>query len=184
MGRGGAGSRPGWAGLADRLTGRPGPVRCRLGLGLTACRCPHRTSILSEVSTRARSKLPSGKNILVFGEDGSGKTTLMTKLQGAEHGKKGRGLEYLYLSIHDEDRDDHTRCNVWILDGDLYHKGLLKFAVSAESLPETLVIFVADMSRPWTVMESLQKWASVLREHIDKMKIPPEEMRALERKCK
>uniref|UniRef100_A0A8D1K5A1 Dynein light intermediate chain n=1 Tax=Sus scrofa TaxID=9823 RepID=A0A8D1K5A1_PIG len=122
------------------------------------------SSILSEVSTRARSKLPSGKNILVFGEDGSGKTTLMTKLQGAEHGKKGRGLEYLYLSIHDEDRDDHTRCNVWILDGDLYHKGLLKFAVSAESLPETLVIFVADMSRPWTVMESLQKWASVLRE--------------------
>ncbi|KAK1330476.1 hypothetical protein QTO34_010665 [Cnephaeus nilssonii] len=140
------------------------------------------SSILSEVSTRARSKLPSGKNILVFGEDGSGKTTLMTKLQGAEHGKKGRGLEYLYLSIHDEDRDDHTRCNVWILDGDLYHKGLLKFAVSAESLPETLVIFVADMSRPWAVMESLQKWASVLREHIDKMKIPPEEMRELERK--
>uniref|UniRef100_A0A7N5K424 Dynein light intermediate chain n=1 Tax=Ailuropoda melanoleuca TaxID=9646 RepID=A0A7N5K424_AILME len=140
------------------------------------------SSILSEVSTRARSKLPSGKNILVFGEDGSGKTTLMTKLQGAEHGKKGRGLEYLYLSVHDEDRDDHTRCNVWILDGDLYHKGLLKFAVSAESLPETLVIFVADMSRPWTVMESLQKWASVLREHIDKMKIPPEEMRELERK--
>lgn len=78
---------------------------------------------------------------------------------------------------------DHTRCNVWILDGDLYHKGLLKFAVSAESLPETLAIFVADMSRPWTVMESLQKWASVLREHIDKMKIPPEEMRDLERKC-
>ncbi|XP_003499738.1 cytoplasmic dynein 1 light intermediate chain 2 [Cricetulus griseus] len=140
------------------------------------------SSILSEVSTRARSKLPSGKNILVFGEDGSGKTTLMTKLQGAEHGKKGRGLEYLYLSVHDEDRDDHTRCNVWILDGDLYHKGLLKFAVSAESLPETLVIFVVDMSRPWTVMESLQKWASVLREHIDKMKIPPEEMRDLERK--
>ena len=79
---------------------------------------------------------------------------------------------------------DHTRCNVWILDGDLYHKGLLKFAVSAEFLPETLVIFVADMSRPWTMMESLQKWASVLREHIDKMKIPPEEMRELERKCK
>ncbi|PNI63444.1 DYNC1LI2 isoform 2, partial [Pan troglodytes] len=102
------------------------------------------SSILSEVSTRARSKLPSGKNILVFGEDGSGKTTLMTKLQGAEHGKKGRGLEYLYLSVHDEDRD--------------------------------------DMSRPWTVMESLQKWASVLREHIDKMKIPPEKMRELERK--
>nr|XP_020670041.1 cytoplasmic dynein 1 light intermediate chain 2 [Pogona vitticeps] len=139
-------------------------------------------SILSEVSTRSRSKLPSGKNILVFGDDGSGKTTLMTKIQGAEHGKKGRGLEYLYLNIHDEDRDDQTRCNVWILDGDLYHKGLLKFAVSADTLQETLVIFAADMSRPWTIMESLQKWTSVLREHIDKLKIPPEEMRDMEQK--
>ncbi|XP_033898794.1 cytoplasmic dynein 1 light intermediate chain 2 isoform X1 [Acipenser ruthenus] len=138
------------------------------------------SSILSEVSTRSLSKLPSGKNILVFGEDGSGKTTIMAKLQGAEHNKNGRGLEFLYLIVHDEDRDDQTRCNVWILDGDLYHKGLLKFAASAESLTDTLAVFVADMSRPWTIMESIQKWASVLREHIDKLKILPEEMRRLE----
>uniref|UniRef100_A0A8C0U376 Dynein light intermediate chain n=11 Tax=Passeriformes TaxID=9126 RepID=A0A8C0U376_CYACU len=152
------------------------------GCGCAELMVLSQSSILSEVSTRSRSKLPSGKNILVFGDDGSGKTTLMAKIQGAEHGKKGRGLEYLYLNIHDEDRDDHTRCNVWILDGDLYHKGLLKFAVSAESLQDTIVVFVADMSRPWTVMESLQKWASVLQEHIDKMKIPPEEMRHMEQK--
>ncbi|XP_023646646.1 cytoplasmic dynein 1 light intermediate chain 2 isoform X2 [Paramormyrops kingsleyae] len=140
------------------------------------------SSILSEVSTRSSSKLPSGKNILVFGEDGSGKTTIMAKLQGIEHIKKGRGLEYLYLSVHDEDRDDLTRCNVWILDGDLYHKGLLKFAVSADSLKDTLAVLVADMSRPWTVMESLRKWASVLRDHIDKLRVPPEEMREMEQK--
>uniref|UniRef100_A0A673A865 Dynein light intermediate chain n=1 Tax=Sphaeramia orbicularis TaxID=375764 RepID=A0A673A865_9TELE len=140
------------------------------------------SSILSEVSTRSNSKLPSGKNILVFGEDGSGKTTLMAKLQGADHNKRGRGLEYLYLNVHDEDRDDLTRCNVWILDGDLYHKGLLKFAVSAQSLPDCLAVFVADMSRPWTIMESLKKWASVLRDHVDKLKIPPEDMRELEQK--
>ncbi|XP_048886721.1 cytoplasmic dynein 1 light intermediate chain 2 isoform X2 [Brienomyrus brachyistius] len=140
------------------------------------------SSILSEVSTRSSSKLPSGKNILVFGEDGSGKTTIMAKLQGTEHIKKGRGLEYLYLSVHDEDRDDLTRCNVWILDGDLYHKGLLKFAVSADSLKDTLAVLVADMSRPWTVMESLRKWASVLRDHIDKLRVPPEEMREMEQK--
>lgn len=45
---------------------------------------------------------------LLAGDDGSGKTTLMTKIQGAEHGKKGRGLEYLYLNIHDEDRDGNA----------------------------------------------------------------------------
>ncbi|XP_059370118.1 cytoplasmic dynein 1 light intermediate chain 2-like isoform X2 [Carassius carassius] len=140
------------------------------------------SSILSEVSTRSSSKLPSGKNILLFGEDGSGKTTLMTKLQGAEHSKKGRGLEYLYLNVQDEDRDDLTRCGVWILDGDLYHKGLLKFAVTAESLKDSLAVFAVDMSRPWTIMESLQKWTSVLREHVDKLKIPPEEMKEMEQR--
>uniref|UniRef100_A0A3B3VEE5 Dynein light intermediate chain n=1 Tax=Poecilia latipinna TaxID=48699 RepID=A0A3B3VEE5_9TELE len=116
------------------------------------------------------------------GEDGSGKTTLMAKLQGAEHNKKGRGLEYLYLNVHDEDRDDLTRCNVWILDGDLYHKGLLKFAVTPQSLPDCLAVLVADMSRPWTIMESMQKWASVLRDHVDKLKVPPEDMRELEQR--
>lgn len=73
---------------------------------------------------------------------------------------------------------------MWILDGDLYHKGLLKFAVSPESLKDSLVVLVADMSRPWTIMESLQKWASVLRDHQDKLKIPPEEMREMEQSSK
>lgn len=44
------------------------------------------------------------------GEDGSGKTTLVAKLQGADHNKKGRGLEYLYLNVHDEDRDGEFTC--------------------------------------------------------------------------
>uniref|UniRef100_H0XET3 Dynein light intermediate chain n=1 Tax=Otolemur garnettii TaxID=30611 RepID=H0XET3_OTOGA len=138
--------------------------------------------ILSEVSTRSRSKLPAGKNVLLLGEDGAGKTSLIRKIQGIEEYKKGRGLEYLYLNVHDEDRDDQTRCNVWILDGDLYHKGLLKFSLDAISLKDTLVILVVDMSKPWTALDSLQKWASVVREHVDKLKIPPEEMKEMEQK--
>nr|XP_020655139.1 cytoplasmic dynein 1 light intermediate chain 1 [Pogona vitticeps] len=138
--------------------------------------------ILSEVSTRSRSKLPSGKNVLLLGEDGAGKTSLVRKLQGIEEYKKGRGMEYLYLNVHDEDRDDQTRCNIWILDGDLYHKGLLKFAMESSSLKDTLIMLVVDMSKPWTALDSLQKWASVVREHIDKLKIPPEEMKEMEQK--
>ncbi|POI23817.1 hypothetical protein CIB84_012433, partial [Bambusicola thoracicus] len=76
----------------------------------------------------------------------------------------------------------HTRCNVWILDGDVHSKGLLKFAVSAESLQHTIVIFAVDMSTPWTLMESLRKWAGVLREHIDKLEIPPEAMRDMQQR--
>ncbi|XP_069504913.1 cytoplasmic dynein 1 light intermediate chain 1 [Ambystoma mexicanum] len=140
------------------------------------------SSILSEVSTRSRSKLPPGKSVLLLGEDGAGKTSLIRKLQGIEEYKKGRGMEYLYVNVHDEDRDDQTRCNVWILDGDLYHKGLLKFAISASTLKDTLIMLIVDMSRPWTSMDSLQKWTSVIREHMDKLKIPPEEIREMEQK--
>ncbi|KAI1885653.1 hypothetical protein AGOR_G00206040 [Albula goreensis] len=140
------------------------------------------SSILSEVSTHSRSKLPSGKNVLVMGEDGAGKTTLVAKLQGVEEYMKGRGMEYLYFNVHDDDIDDHTRCNAWILDGDLYHKGLQKFAVSPDNLVDTIVLLMVDMSRPWTALDSLQKWASVIREYVDKLRIAPEEMRDIEQK--
>uniref|UniRef100_A0A8B9HEG1 Dynein light intermediate chain n=1 Tax=Astyanax mexicanus TaxID=7994 RepID=A0A8B9HEG1_ASTMX len=138
------------------------------------------SSILSEVSTRSRSKLPTGKNVLVLGEVGSGKTTLVAKLQGVEEYMKGRGLEYLYFNVHDEDVDDHARCNAWVLDGDLYHKGLQKFALSVENLSDSLVLFVVDLSRPWLALDSLQKWASVVRDYLDKLRVPPETLRELE----
>uniref|UniRef100_A0A8D3AJZ1 Dynein light intermediate chain n=1 Tax=Scophthalmus maximus TaxID=52904 RepID=A0A8D3AJZ1_SCOMX len=138
------------------------------------------STILSEVSTHSRSKLPSGRNVLVMGEVGSGKTTLVAKLQGVEEYMKGRGLEYLYFSVHDDDIDDLTRCNAWVLDGDLYHKGLQGVAVPVDSISNTLLLITVDMSRPWNALDSLQKWAAVAREHIDKLRVAPETLRELE----
>lgn len=43
------------------------------------------------------------------GEVGSGKTTLVAKLQGVDEYMKGRGLEYLYFSVHDDDIDGNAR---------------------------------------------------------------------------
>ncbi|XP_037549306.1 cytoplasmic dynein 1 light intermediate chain 1 isoform X2 [Nematolebias whitei] len=140
------------------------------------------STILSEVSTHSRSKLPCGKNVLVMGEVGSGKTTLVAKLQGVEEYMKGRGLEYLYFSVHDDDVDDHTRCNAWVLDGDLCHKGLQGVAVPVDSMDNTLLLITVDMSRPWNALDSLQKWAAVAREHIDKLRVAPEKLRELEHK--
>uniref|UniRef100_H3AXB2 Dynein light intermediate chain n=1 Tax=Latimeria chalumnae TaxID=7897 RepID=H3AXB2_LATCH len=113
-------------------------------------------------------------------EDGAGKTNLIARLQGIEEYKKGRGMEFLYFNVHDEDRDDSARCNVWILDGDLYHKGLLKFAMNSCPVKDMLVMLVVDVARPWSALETLHKWASVIREHVDKLKIPPEEMKEME----
>lgn len=132
---------------------------------------------------------------------------------------KGRGLEYMYFNVLDDDIDgkdilswtswrwllielsgqyseiiffhlftlgfpDHTRCNAWVLDGDLFHKGLQKFAVSQDNLANTMILLVVDMSRPWLAIDSLQKWGSVVREHVDKLRIVPETMRDMEQRCK
>lgn len=46
---------------------------------------------------------------MCLGEVGSGKTTLVAKLQGIEEYMKGRGLEYLYFSVHDDDIDGNLQ---------------------------------------------------------------------------
>lgn len=75
---------------------------------------------------------------------------------------------------------DHTRCNAWVLDGDLYHKGLQGVAVPVDAISNTLLLITVDMSRPWNALDSLQKWAAVAREHIDKLRVAPETLRELE----
>lgn len=43
--------------------------------------------------------------MLVLGDNSSGKTSLIAKLQGVEDPKKGSGLEYAYIDVRDEYRD-------------------------------------------------------------------------------
>lgn len=64
-----------------------------------------RSAILSEVQNQSSTKLPSNKSVLVLGDNATGKTTLIAKLQGVEDPKKGSGLEYAYIDVRDEYRD-------------------------------------------------------------------------------
>lgn len=129
------------------------------------------SSILNDVQTHGNQKLPSCKQVVVLGDNESGKTTLVAKLQGVEDPKKGSGLEYAYIDVRDDYRDDHTRLSVWVLDGDPGHTDLLKFALNNESFQHTLVILTVTMTAPWGILEQLQHWASVLADHLDKLKL-------------
>jgi len=129
------------------------------------------SSILNDVANHGNQKLPSCKQVLVLGDNESGKTTLVAKLQGAEDPKKGSALEYAYIDVRDDYRDDHTRLSVWVLDGDPGHTELLKFALNEETFEHTLVILTVTMTAPWGMLEQLQHWASVLADHLDKLKI-------------
>lgn len=64
-----------------------------------------RSEILADVQNQSSTKLPSNKSVLVLGDNSSGKTTLIAKLQGVEDPKKGSGLEYAYIDVRDEYRD-------------------------------------------------------------------------------
>ncbi|XP_054722099.1 cytoplasmic dynein 1 light intermediate chain 2-like [Uloborus diversus] len=130
--------------------------------------------ILSQVQDSSHSKLPSCKALLVLGDEESGKTSLIAKLQGKVDPRKGCGLEYHCIYVRDEYRDDHTTLGVWVLDGDSFHRNLLKFALNKETVPNTTVILTASMTEPWNIIESLQNWALILEEHIDRLRIPEE----------
>ena len=83
----------------------------------------------------------------------------------------------LYLS-------DQTRLGVWILDGDLRHRGLLKFALTEDTFTDRVVLLTATMTEPWSILESLNNWAEVLSTHIDRLKITPKKRRQYEENSK
>ncbi|ESO03306.1 hypothetical protein HELRODRAFT_185640 [Helobdella robusta] len=129
-------------------------------------------SILGEVLASSQNKLPTSKQLLVLGDNESGKTTLIAKGQGTE-AKKGTALEYLYINVKDEYGEDQTRLGAWILDGDLHHRGLLKFALTEQSFEHCTVLLVASLEKPWDIMDVLQRWGEVLTTHVQRLKLDP-----------
>lgn len=78
---------------------------------------------------------------------------------------------------------DHTRLSVWVLDGEPSLAPLLRFALSPETFPHTLVMFVVAMTTPWSLLEQLENWATVLQDHIDRLRIPVEDLQDYRHKC-
>lgn len=127
------------------------------------------SDILQEVQDLTKATPP--KLIILLGDNESGRTTLVSRLKGVENVRKGIGLEYHYIDIKDEDRDEIPKLSVWIPDGDGSCANLLKFALNEQNFEHTLVVFVVSMSTPWSIMDSLKKWSTLLTEHINKLNI-------------
>lgn len=65
--------------------------------------------------------------------------------------------------------------DVWVLDGVEYQEQLLQYVLSKEKCLNTLVVIVVDLSQPWEVMDSLQRWTEVVRAHLNSLNILPKE---------
>lgn len=129
-------------------------------------------SLLKEVAANKGTSLPR-KSLLVLGDRDSGKTTLLAKLQGNEDPKKGSGLEFGYIEVRaeedEEENEDLTLLNHWVLDGDLAHTNLLRFSLTEETVKETTVMICASLATPWDVKDQLEKWVKVLHDHLDSL---------------
>lgn len=77
---------------------------------------------------------------------------------------------------------DQTRLSVWVLDGDPEHGHLLRYALSEESFPHTLVMLVVAMTTPWGILDQLQSWATILQDHIDRLKLSSDELQEFKQK--
>lgn len=74
-----------------------------------------RASILRDVKSSTK-KAPTSKCLVVLGDNESGRTTLVAKLQGNDDPKRGAGLEYHYIDVKDEDRDGKSSFHFLILN--------------------------------------------------------------------
>lgn len=75
-----------------------------------------------------------------------------------------------------------ARMGIWNLDGVVWHSQLLPFVLEEKNVNETLVMIVIDLSQPWNVLDSLERWTGVLRKHIDSLKISDKKRREMEDK--
>lgn len=64
-------------------------------------------------------------------------------------------------------QDTLARLGIYQLAGseDAY-RPLLKFALNYKTLPDSLVVVVLDWTRPWTFIETLQRWIKFVESSI------------------
>jgi dynein light intermediate chain 1, cytosolic len=133
------------------------------------------SKILTEVQQHNIKTLPVRKNIVVLGNHGCGKTSLIAGLQNTTEIKCGVGLEYHYLDVKDERLDTTSKLGIWVLDGDPYHSNLLKFALNEESFAHTMILLMVSVTEPWYLLDSLQQWIEVVEKHVMRLKLTPED---------
>src|SRR6218665_3031566 len=97
-------------------------------------------------------------------------------MQGSNNTSKGSGLEYQYMIVRDEYRDEQTQCGIWILDGNYNHKEhLMVWALNEETFKNTTIVLMCSMTKPWNIINSLNYWSKVLEDHIASIKMDPAE---------
>ena len=79
-------------------------------------------------------------------------------------------MGYNFLEVVDSD-EVLSRIGIWQLEGQEYCTELLPFALNARNIGESIVVITLDLSKPWTLADSLVKWIRVLENHIRSLRL-------------
>ncbi|KAJ1760028.1 hypothetical protein LPJ69_003561 [Coemansia sp. RSA 1752] len=136
-------------------------------------------TVLRKVGT---SKAVAQKKLLVLGDAGSGKTSVVRQLlqasQQASDVRSGAvetvsehdlALSYSYMDVRDEDGEEIVaRVGVYQLASDrTTDRELLQFVLDAQTFGAAAIVVVLDWSRPWRFVKSLLRWVHVLSAAVD-----------------
>jgi Dynein light intermediate chain (DLIC). len=79
---------------------------------------------------------------------------------------------------------EHTRLSIWIQSGEPHIKDLMKNVITKESIHHSLVVLCVDISKPWSMIDSLDQYMNILREHLHTLNISAKVLNELERQGK
>ncbi len=138
--------------------------------------------ILSESLTK---KDNEEANIFIFGDKSSGKKSLIRimnkelsvyendskKLNIEENALKYGLINYSHLTVKkngDDDSETLNRVGVWIMN-ELIDKETFLSLIKPKDMLKCVCLVVVDYSRPWTIKDSIKKWADFIYEAFGKL---------------
>ncbi|GAA5807691.1 hypothetical protein MFLAVUS_001065 [Mucor flavus] len=79
-------------------------------------------------------------------------------------------LGYSFIDVQDEENEAIARLGVYQLGlSAVEYMPLLKFALSTDTLSDSVVLIVLDWTRPWEFLETFQRWINVLQHRMDEI---------------
>ncbi|KAK5980337.1 Dynein light intermediate chain [Trichostrongylus colubriformis] len=138
------------------------------------------TRILSEVSSKSSSTLQGG-TLIILGDNQSGKSSLLARLEKNESQGQRSALEYHFLNVQNDFRDgsyayqlgtagalgpaENFSLPVWMLDGEECFAPLIQFALPLPSPAKTVVLLTASIDNP-SLIHSIRRWANILTQQV------------------
>jgi len=123
--------------------------------------------ILNSISS---SKVTQCKNLLILGDDNSGKSTIINEIANRHPTEDNSkipkyALSYTYIDINEEE-DTVAHVGLYRLSGNSTYKSLISYALTEETIGNSVAIISLSWENPSNFLKSLESWLEILENEI------------------